>query len=512
MKKSLLKNIADIFSLTLIYRIIGFVRDMVTASYLGTTMTADAYATAYNVPNLIVELLALGSVSSAALPVFQEERQKGKQNLNKIYTELIISFIVILIVALLLCELFSTQLVKIMAPDYSEEKVALTRNMVVIMLPAILFIGLLGPQRAMLQVFEDFRTDGYSNIIFNSTMVGGAFVAMYLNRVDILMYSFLVAALLQWFVQSRNVKKNGITFIKTIDMTDKKLWSIWILMIPIMLNGICSLIMPVISRAIASGFEDGVVSAVNYSYKMIQLPIGVISGAIVSASYARITKYVNNDFEKLSVVSSSVLNLIIAVTVPIAILFAFLSSPIISIAFERGIFTSEATVITSSLLSGYAPCIVAIAIVNYISSEFYAFKNTKEPIIISAICLVIGTIIAVLSSKAVGSIMIPVGFSVGMIINAVVLAIRINRKHKGLAVISGRVGLFLVVVLGFIAVSYFAMTYYSNHIIDSGFLSKFLYTGFVCGGMMIVYALIIWKTDCLNVRESLHIIREKETV
>ena len=158
--------------LTLCYRIIGFVREMLVASYLGTSAEADAYSIAYSVPTVVVEMLALGAIGSASIAVFQSVLQKdGKQRLNQLYSRVMAAILLALAALLLLCELGAPLLTKLMAPSFSGEKMALTVSMVRSMLPAILFVGVLGLQKAALNLMGDFRSEGISNVVFNCAMV-----------------------------------------------------------------------------------------------------------------------------------------------------------------------------------------------------------------------------------------------------------------------------------------------------------------------------------------------------
>ena len=132
---------------------IGFVREMLVASYLGTSAEADAYSIAYSVPTVVVEMLALGAIGSASIAVFQSVLQKdGKQRLNQLYSRVMAAILLALAALLLLCELGAPLLTKLMAPSFSGEKMALTVSMVRSMLPVILFVGVLGLQKAALNL------------------------------------------------------------------------------------------------------------------------------------------------------------------------------------------------------------------------------------------------------------------------------------------------------------------------------------------------------------------------
>ena len=111
---------------------------------------------------------------------------------------------------LLLCELGAPVLTKLMAPSFSGEKMALTVGMVRSMLPAILFVGILGLQKAALNLMGDFRSEGISNVVFNCAMVAGVLLAARQDRIDILIHSFIAAAFLQWLVQFRSVRRAGL--------------------------------------------------------------------------------------------------------------------------------------------------------------------------------------------------------------------------------------------------------------------------------------------------------------
>lgn len=503
-----MRNIFDVLIFTLAYRVIGFLRDVVVASYLGNSVTADAYAVAYSVPNLVVEILALGAVGSAAMATFQTARENGAEALNRIYNRLMTSFACVLLVALVVCEFASGLLVHIMVPSFSGERFELTQYMIIRLLPAILCVGLLGPQRAILQMFGAFRTVGMANVVFNTTLVVGGLLAMWFDCFPLILYSFLVAAFLQCLVDYIGVRSFGVRLTPDFHFKDPALTNIWILMLPIMLNGLSATLGPVTARAVASAYETGAVSALNYAYKLINLPIGILTGAISSAAFPRIAEYAAKKRDDLTLITTSIFDVVLLLCVPIAGMMAVLNKPIVNIVFERGAFTSADTIHTGKMLCGYALCVVFTSIIQILNQEFYAFKKAREPMLIGICTAVLSIVFASILANMFGSFMIPWGYTIGQFLQVCILYVRINRIQKGIAAFSARKGVILTAILVVFGVWSLGVGHlYENHIATLSIILRFGYLGITCGGAFVAYLLVLWKTNTLHVRESLKILR-----
>ena len=498
--------------LTLCYRIVGFVREMLVASYLGTSVEADAYSIAYSVPTVVVEMLALGAIGSASIAVFQSVLQKdGENRLNQLYSRTMAAILLALVALLVLCELGAPVLTRLMAPSFSQEKMAITVGMVRSMLPAILFVGVLGLQKAALNLMGDFRSEGISNVVFNCAMVAGVVLAMWMDRIDILIHSFIAAAFLQWLVQYRRVRRAGLRPSLDLHLQDEDLRKIITLLIPIMFSTVVSQISPVAARAVASTCEDGSVAMLNYAYKVTMLPIGVFAGAIATASFPRISRYANESSPRLGELSAGVFRLSLLLFIPMVAIMMGGSVPIINIMFERGAFTASDTQETAKLLCAYAPTVLLTGLVQTLNNEFYAFKRTREPILVNCACVVGSILFSIPVAGICGAWGIPLSFSVGQMVNAIVLGSMANRLCPGMAKLPLRGGVACVAAFGVMCAATAGLSlFYTKVLYARGILLRLGCFGVFCCVLLAVYLLLVYKRNILGIRDTLRLFRSKE--
>lgn len=498
--------------LTLCYRIIGFVREMLVASYLGTSAEADAYSIAYSVPTVVVEMLALGAIGSASIAVFQSVLQKdGKQRLNQLYSRVMAAILLALAALLLLCELGAPLLTKLMAPSFSGEKMALTVSMVRSMLPVILFVGVLGLQKAALNLMGDFRSEGISNVVFNCAMVAGVLFAARQDRIDILIHSFIAAAFLQWLVQFRSVRRVGLRPSPDLHLRDEDLHRIFVLLIPIMFSTVVSQISPVAARAVASTCEDGAVAMLNYAYKVTMLPIGVFGGAIATASFPRISRYANESSSKLGDLSAGVFRLSLLLFIPMVAVMMAGSVPIINIMFERGVFTAADTRETARLLCAYAPTVLLTGLVQTLNNEFYAFKRTREPILVNCACVAGSILLSIPVSGVCGAWGIPLSFSAGQLANAVALGVMADRLSPGMAKLPLRGAAVCAAAFGVMCAATAGVSlFYTRVLYERSILLRLGCFGVFGCVLMAAYLLLIYKGNVLGFRDTLRLFRSKD--
>ena len=482
---------------------------MVVAAYLGNSAVADIYHVAYSAPNFVVELLALGAMGAATIPVFQDIlHQRGEVALQSLYNRVATAVLCGLFVLLVLCETGASILARVLAPSFSPEKQDMTRKMLQIMLPAILFIGMLSLYSSVLNLKGDFKTAGLSHVIFNLSITMFAIVSMKLNNLSLLIYSYLISAALQWAVQFFAVRRTGMPCVLDFRFKDTDIRRILLLMLPIMLSCIATQFSPMAARALASGYEDGAVAALNYAYKLVMLPIGVVVGAVITAVFPRIAGAVQGDRGKLCSLSVGAYNLLLFILIPCTALMMFCSVPIINIAFERGAFTAVDTQRTAKMLMCYAPSILATGVVQLVNNEFFAFKNTKEPVLIGISCLAVGIGLSVFLASALGAFMIPAGFSIGLLLNAAFLCSRINHLQLGMVVMKKKNTIFFLVSFLIVSLLGIGVSWLFQHfIINQITLVRLGYLAICSLAIIGAYTLVAYKINALDIQEVIGLLK-----
>jgi putative peptidoglycan lipid II flippase len=388
---------------TLISRILGYAKDMVLASYFGASSKSDVFFVAFRIPNLLRELFAEGSMSSAFVPVLTEtETNRGREAANHLVRA---TFIFIFAVVGLLCVLgiiFAPAIVSVIAPGFTgdqvkfDDAVLLTR----IMFPFLLCISLaalvMGALNTRGVFFIPALAPAFLNVV---TMISVIFFASrFANPIVSVAIGVTAGGLVQFLFQVPDFWKQGYTFIsrKPEDGSEKLgiktilqhpgLRRIGTLILPATLGMAVNQINIFVSTILASLLATGSITYLYYSMRLIQFPVGIFGVAMGMAVLPLLAQHAaKKEFGMLKDDFSFALRLLFFITIPSMAGLIALRLPIVSTLFEHGEFGRTAATATADALMYYSFGIWAIVGVRTITATFYSMQDTKTPVKI-AVC------------------------------------------------------------------------------------------------------------------------------
>lgn len=460
-RKSHIIKAAGLMSIaTFISRILGYVKDMILAGIFGATGTADSFFVAFRIPNLLRELFAEGSMSSAFIPVLTEYRTKhGEEEAKRLIRT---TFTFIFIFVGLICVagiIFSPAIVSIIAPGFIPvaSKFSLTVVLTRIMLPFLLFISLAALIMGALNVKRIFFIPSLAPAMLNITII--ITVLFLVQRMSQPIIAVAIGVALGGFVQFAfqlpSFFKNGYSLIPLYDLKNPGLKKMAILILPATAGMAVAQINIFVSTILASYLSEGSITYLYYSMRLIQFPIGIFGVAMGMAVLPTLSEHsVKGDYGKLGEDFSFALRLLFFITIPAMSGLIALNEPIVNLLFQRGKFDYAATIGTSYALVFYSLGIWSIVGVRVITSCFYSMQDTKTPVKVAILAVSMNILLSIVLMNFLSYMGLALANSLASWINISVLSFLLNKKLGkigwGKIFLSFAKSLFASFVMGFI--------------------------------------------------------------
>jgi putative peptidoglycan lipid II flippase len=390
---SLLRALATVSGMTLLSRILGFVRDFVIARSFGAGMATDAFFVAFRLPNLLRRLFAEGAFSQAFVPLLGEYRSRRgedetKHLVNRTATAL---FLAVLLVSLL--GIVATPLlIYVSAPGFSADadKFALTVELTRITFPYIVFMALVALSAGILNTWSRFAVPAFTPVMLNLAMIGGAlFLAPYFDRpIEALAWSVFLGGMLQLAIQIPALKKIGMLPRFDLALKDEGVRRILKLMGPAVLGVSVAQISLLINTIFASFLPSGSISWLYYADRLMEFPAGLLGAALGTILLPSLTRsHAADDHGEFSALLDWGLRVTLMLTLPAALALAMLAVPLISTLFQHGAFGASDVLQSRSALVAYSVGLVGLILVKILAPGFYARQDIKTPVKVALITL-----------------------------------------------------------------------------------------------------------------------------
>lgn len=390
---NLLRALAKVSSMTLLSRILGFVRDAVIARSFGAGIYTDAFFVAFKIPNLLRRLFAEGAFSQAFVPILAEyKNRRGHQATKRLVDHVATLLFLALLVVTAIGVLAAPAVVYISAPGFLTEpdKFAATVTMLRIIFPYILFISLVSLAGGILNTHSRFSVPAFTPVLLNvSTIAAALWLAPHLATPAMaLAWGVMLGGILQLLLQVPFLKQLGLLPRFRIELHDEGVWRILKLMGPALFGVSIAQISLLINTIFASFLVTGSVSWLYYADRLMEFPtgmLGVALGTILLPSLAK--HYADNDPSQYSQLLDWGLRLTLMLALPAAAALAVLSVPLISTLFFYGQFSAHDVFMTRQALVAYSLGLLGLIMVKILAPGFYARQNIKTPVKIAVITL-----------------------------------------------------------------------------------------------------------------------------
>jgi putative peptidoglycan lipid II flippase len=390
---NLLKALATVSSMTLLSRILGFVRDFVIARIFGAGMLTDAFFVAFKLPNLLRRLFAEGAFAQAFVPILGEYKNKGgepqaRQLVDRVATLLFL----ILLVVTLLGMAAAPVLVYISAPGFAADpgKFALTVELTRITFPYILFMSLVALSGGVLNTWSRFAVPAFTPVLLNLSFIGMAlFATPYFDQpVMVLGWAVFLGGLLQLAFQLPSLKRIGMLPRFSFDWKDAGVRRILRLMAPAVLGVSVAQVSLLINTIFASFLGTGSVSWLYYADRLMEFPAGMLGAALGTILLPSLARYhAGEKFDDYSRLLDWGLRLTLLLAAPAALALAIIAVPLITTLFHHGAFTDVDVFKTRDALVAYSIGLLGLILVKVLAPGFYARQNVRTPVKIALLTL-----------------------------------------------------------------------------------------------------------------------------
>ncbi|MBF0563917.1 MAG: murein biosynthesis integral membrane protein MurJ [Nitrospirae bacterium] len=421
---------------TFISRIVGFVREMIVASFLGASGLSDSFFVAFRIPNLLRELFAEGSMSSGLIPVLSEYRTtKGEEETRRL-VGVTLSFILVFIgLACLVGLILASPIVRAIAPGFLSDPVKFrtTVTLTRVMFPFLLFVSLSALAMGALNAKKVFFVPAMASTWFNVAVITTilALSRIVNNTVLVVAIGVTFGGCFQFFSQVGAFRKNGYSLMPVFDFGHPGLKKIGLLILPAMAGTAVAQVNIFISTILASYLPAGSITYLFYAMRLVQFPVGVFGVAMGMAVIPSLSEHAaKKDFDSLSRDFSFSLKLLFAITLPSMVGLMALAEPIISTLFQRGRFDYEAVRGTMYAHLCYCLGIWAMVGVRVVASTFYSLQDTKTPVKMAVVAVTINVLLSAILMVRLAHAGLALATSISSMVNFLGLFYFLRKKLR----------------------------------------------------------------------------------
>src|SRR5687767_5000389 len=390
---NLLRTLMAVSSLTMVSRVLGYVRDFFIARVFGAGLLTDAFFVAFKIPNLLRRLFAEGAFSQAFVPILAEYKNRNTPEETRSLVDAVSTVLfVALVVAAALGVALAPLIVYLTAPGFADEpeKFAITVQLLRITFPYIVFMSLVALSAGILNTWNRFAVPAITPALLNvAFIVGAVFFAGYFDPpVLVLAWAVFAGGLLQLAFQLPFLARLKLLPRWRLDFSNPGLRRVLLLMAPAVFGVSVSQISIVINQIFASYLATGSISWLYYADRLMELPAGVLGVAVGTILLPSLSKYhADANRAEYSRLLDWGLRITVLLAVPSAAALAVLALPLVAMLFQYGRFTAEDAWMTRQALMAYSVGLVGIILVKILAPGFYARQNVATPVKIGILTL-----------------------------------------------------------------------------------------------------------------------------
>ncbi|MER2543900.1 MAG: murein biosynthesis integral membrane protein MurJ [Candidatus Accumulibacter phosphatis] len=399
---NLLKTLATVSSMTLLSRILGFVRDFVIARAFGAGALTDAFFVAFKLPNLLRRLFAEGAFSQAFVPVLGQYRNQRPAEETRQLVDRVASLLFLVVLSVTLLGMAAAPvLVYLSAPGFTDdpEKFALTVKLTRITFPYILFMSLVALAGGILNTWSRFAVPAFTPVLLNvSFILMALFAAPYFDPpVMALGWAVFLGGALQLAFQIPSLRRIGMLPRFSINLHDEGVRRIFRLMAPAVLGVSVAQVSLLLNTVFASFLKTGSVSWLYYADRLMEFPAGMLGAALGTVLLPSLAKcHAAERHEEYSRLLDWGLRLTFLLAAPAALALGILAVPLITTLFHHGAFTADDVFRTRDALVAYSIGLLGLILVKVLAPGFYARQNIRTPVRIALLTLFVTQVLNLL--------------------------------------------------------------------------------------------------------------------
>ena len=431
---ALLRSAATVGGYTMASRVLGFVRDVLTAAFLGAGPVADAFFVAQRLPNLFRSLFAEGAFSAAFVPLFAGMiARDGKPHAKRFAEDAMSVLLAALFLFVLVGEFAAPWLLDVLAPGFRAEptKFALTVGLTRITFPYLLFISLTALQGGILNSVERFAATAATPMLLNIFLIGALVLVRPLSGAA-LAWALSLSGFAQFIWLMISCHRAGLGLSLPVPRLTPEVKRMLRLMVPGVFGAGVTQLNLIVSTAVASLLPTGAVSYLYYADRLNQLPLAVVGIAVGTAILPSLSRQVRlGDDGGARHTQNRGLELALFLTLPAAIGLGVTAGPIMTVLFQRGAFGPAAAQATAAALAAYAAGLPAFVLIKVMTPGFFARHDTATPVKIAFAAMGTNLALTLLLGLTLkfGHVGIAAATSIAGWVNALSLMVVLHRRR-----------------------------------------------------------------------------------
>ncbi len=431
---ALLRFAATVAGYTLVSRVLGFLRDILIARYLGAGLVADAFFVAFKLPNLFRRLFAEGAFNLAFVPLFAGRLETHGRAAALVFAE---QALAVLLWALVLftaaAEIAMPWLLPVFAPGFVGDpyKYALTVQLARLTFPYLLLVSLVSLLAGVLNSVERFAAAAAAPILLNLCLIAG--LLLFAEQLETpghaLAWAVSVAGMAQLLWMVWNCHRAGLLPALPLPRLTPDVRRLLVLIAPAALGAGVQQLNLLVDLIIASLLPTGSVSYLYYADRIVQLPLGVVGVAMGTVLLPTLSRAVGaGDMDVAHERQNRALEFALLLTLPAAAALVVIATPVIGVLFERGAFDAAATAASAGALAAYAAGLPAFVLVKVLAPGYFARQDTRTPLAVAAVCLVVNVVLNLLLMGPLAHVGIALASTLSSWLNAGLLAAGLVRR------------------------------------------------------------------------------------
>ncbi len=423
------KATAIIAILTLVSRLMGFVRDLFLASQLGANIQTDIYFTAFRIPDLIYNLLILGTLSAAFIPVFTDYYLKNKTEAWKIANSVLNLGIILVGGLSVIIFIFAKPLVSIVAPGFNEAALDQTASLTRIFLLSPIIFTISSVFSSTLISFKKFIWVNTAPLFYNAGIIIGIIFFWPMWGLTGVALGVILGAILHALIQLPQLIGLGFQWRPIIAWKNTGVKKVVSLFLPRVLGLDISYVNLIIVSIVGSTLVSGTISAFNFANNIQSVPLGIFAISTTLAVFPVLSEeYAKKQYNSFINTFNRAFVRILFFILPLSILMLLLRAHVVRLLLGYGACDWTCTITTFDALGLLSISLVAQSLVPLLSRAFYARQNTKIPLFISLAAMAINGILSWQLAYGLGIIGIALGFVIASAFQLILLMIYLHKE------------------------------------------------------------------------------------
>jgi putative peptidoglycan lipid II flippase len=437
--RGLVRGFADIGAGTLVSRLSGFAREVVTAAFFGAGTGMDIFVAAFTIPNLFCRVLGESSVEAGFMPLFKGTHSRGETDRAWRLASRMTNWLTLVLIGVVLAGIAAAPfLVSVVAHGFKGDVAQATVRMTRLMFPFGLAIGLAALMGAILLAFGRFRVYSLAPVLLNVGIVGSVLALSGRLSYVSLGVGVLVGGFLQFLVQvpfvQRLARRDGQSlFTKGLGYRDGDVRQAVSLTGPVIAASVIQRVGVIVDRTIASFLVPGSISALYYSFRLVHLPYAILAlAAGRSAAPVLAEQYAAHDWSGFARTLTSGLRMNLVFLTPVVVLSVLLARPVVGIIYQRGAFDATDLGMTASAFALYAVGLVGMGLEFLLVRAFAARLDTRTPVRVAILAFFLNVVLNLLLVRTpLRHAGLALATSISFTVHAAILYTILNRELAG---------------------------------------------------------------------------------